>query len=551
MTMSSDPIAQQSRARRHSAKFQAQLQADLDRKPPNSKPSESKGKLPGVSQAVKRSVFSRLSAQSNEFDTPKELATTTDAASHKQRVSECVKSASSKKPVKPVRGRKRNVDEELMTSQPKQKQMTNSKRKAVTDAIEVGKQVKRSRVPSTNSAKSYVTGTNREERGKSIAQSHSFIASPQLPPIRSLLGSQSPAEHSDSPFKKPILPARSTQTLTTPTKPRTKPVGKRRLHTPKGARRRSWDELYQLSSSPSVSHDTDTTGDWLQTGFDQEIMSSNSKPVPASPNAESTAISGHADRDDVVSEKRTGDSQTEKSNPFIQRRADRKATSFLRRLTGEDQANERVDSSFGSPHGVQITVNSFTSLEAKALAEKSRMIAPHMPSQKWNLSDLQDKTDASETRQIDCLNMSTVPPNDGLSKREHKPNESPKHKQCTVAQVKQAFPQKGKSHSRQSSNNREDHDCTYCQSRTLLVAKSKARSAPQNLQVPKDTKIHDFSLPGSYEIFENTPIKHTTKFFSGYIEEEPYFDRDNDGDDTTLPTIYTSSPPTFLASLYP
>ncbi|KAF2708557.1 hypothetical protein K504DRAFT_455531 [Pleomassaria siparia CBS 279.74] len=64
-----------------------------------------------------------------------------------------------------------------------------------------------------------------------------------------------------------------------------------------------------------------------------EILSSNSKPIPASPHAESTAISGHADKDQVNMEKEMGDYETARSNPFTQRAKASKLTAFTRRLT--------------------------------------------------------------------------------------------------------------------------------------------------------------------------------------------------------------------------
>jgi hypothetical protein len=67
-----------------------------------------------------------------------------------------------------------------------------------------------------------------------------------------------------------------------------------------------------------------------------EILSSNSKPIPASPHAESVAISGHADNDHVNLEKKIGDAETARSDPFANRRAQAsKLTAFTRRLTEE------------------------------------------------------------------------------------------------------------------------------------------------------------------------------------------------------------------------
>jgi hypothetical protein len=67
-----------------------------------------------------------------------------------------------------------------------------------------------------------------------------------------------------------------------------------------------------------------------------EILSSNSKPIPASPNAESVAISGHADNDHVNLEKQLGDAETARSDPFANRRTQASnLTAFTRRLTEE------------------------------------------------------------------------------------------------------------------------------------------------------------------------------------------------------------------------
>jgi hypothetical protein len=71
------------------------------------------------------------------------------------------------------------------------------------------------------------------------------------------------------------------------------------------------------------------------TPVDTEILSSNTKRVPDSPHAESTAISGHADHDDVHREKRKGDMELARSDPFKQRRQCHEPSSFTRRLTGE------------------------------------------------------------------------------------------------------------------------------------------------------------------------------------------------------------------------
>jgi hypothetical protein len=111
-----------------------------------------------------------------------------------------------------------------------------------------------------------------------------------------------------------------------------------------------------LSSPPFIIHDIEDSVRRQNGVANNEILSSNSKPTPASPNAESTAISGHADRDKVDFEKLTAEIQTARLDPFKQRREGGKATSFIRRLTGDHPLGEGVDEvnnvSHSNPHDV-------------------------------------------------------------------------------------------------------------------------------------------------------------------------------------------------------
>jgi hypothetical protein len=66
-----------------------------------------------------------------------------------------------------------------------------------------------------------------------------------------------------------------------------------------------------------------------------ELLSSNSKPTPASPHAESTAISGHADPQRVNMEREMGEYEISQNDPFTKRSNTQKLTSFTRRLTGD------------------------------------------------------------------------------------------------------------------------------------------------------------------------------------------------------------------------
>lgn len=79
------------------------------------------------------------------------------------------------------------------------------------------------------------------------------------------------------------------------------------------------------------------------TPADTEILSSNTKKVPDSPHAESTAISGHADQEEVHREKHRADLETAKSDPFQRRRGSKMPTTFLRKLTGEDDVAKHTE----------------------------------------------------------------------------------------------------------------------------------------------------------------------------------------------------------------
>ena len=67
-----------------------------------------------------------------------------------------------------------------------------------------------------------------------------------------------------------------------------------------------------------------------------EMLSSNSKPTPASPRAASTAISGHLDRDQMTIEKEVGEYKIEKNNPFASNPT--KVNAFTRKLQRQKSA---------------------------------------------------------------------------------------------------------------------------------------------------------------------------------------------------------------------
>ncbi|KAI4951172.1 hypothetical protein J4E91_003878 [Alternaria rosae] len=319
-----------------------------------------KGKLPRVSQATKQDVFRKFNPEDEALDVLIESkrdvhttsSNTSSVASSPQRKSRSSKAASDKEPAKSkTKARtshdknEADDDEDFIPSQTRLKKRTNPKRKATPDPMADDNSRKRSRKEPNKGTKSTVTGAKQHAKSHPLAKPSkppSSIPSSQHTLIGGLLGLQRPAKISESPFKKPTLPARVAQTPSTPTKPSRKLVGVPvRPQTPVETRCSGDDTLHYMASSPPATDEAEEDDEWHHAIIvEAAMLSSNSKPTPASPNAESTAISGHADREDIASEKKTGDWQTAKSDPFGRRSAGKKATSFIRRLTGEDSFNK-------------------------------------------------------------------------------------------------------------------------------------------------------------------------------------------------------------------
>ena len=103
----------------------------------------------------------------------------------------------------------------------------------------------------------------------------------------------------------------------------------------------------------------------------QEILSSNSKPTPASPHAASTAISGHADRHKVTMDKEFGEYKIKKSDPF-QTNAP-KVNNFMRRLRGGSAAPQGLEVEEGTSQDRPIEVgDSPTSSSSEALSRTKK-----------------------------------------------------------------------------------------------------------------------------------------------------------------------------------
>ncbi|KAL6706873.1 hypothetical protein ACN47E_005016 [Coniothyrium glycines] len=155
--------------------------------------------------------------------------------------------------------------------------------------------------------------------------------------IKNPMVSLVPNDEQKSPFRKPEAQTQSQQPPLTPT----------------GPRRSANTVAHVLSKTPAsnINRTTEHVGDFIGSspplmyssfapqrehwGRDAEILSSNSKPIPASPTADSTAISGLAALEDMDVEKQKGDWQTAQSDPFGFQRTYSKPTALLRRFTGD------------------------------------------------------------------------------------------------------------------------------------------------------------------------------------------------------------------------
>jgi hypothetical protein len=185
---------------------------------------------------------------------------------------------------------------------------------------------------------------------KMSEKSHLPAAISRTPLIGGLYGSQKPPPTPDAGFKKPALPPRAHHPPSTPTQRRVMPAV--RPQTPNIPQKAPNTSVSSMPSSPPLNA-MGNEGVELHndTGDTEMILSSNSKPVPASPHAESTAISGHADCDDVDIEKRQGEIQTARLDPFQQRhREGHKTTSFIRRLTGDMPVDDKPALNEGLSH---------------------------------------------------------------------------------------------------------------------------------------------------------------------------------------------------------
>jgi hypothetical protein len=380
----------------------------------------STGKLPKASQALKQMASQEPRRQQDIFDIPNEhhkrsttrkqsaLETSSDAESNLsikvKKSTVPTRAYSSIDSGRPTRSKqKAEDDDEFVPGKSKPVKKGTTKRKSVPNATTSNRRAKKNTKAEQNVNADGALVLNRSTPSKAkVQQSHheevtnqvqsqqgrlkglgkprpSSIAS-RTPLIGGLLGSQQPSPATQPTFKKPALPSRPLHLPSTPPRRQSLPtVSAARPHTPIGQQRPSKTSVPLISSSPPPYDFTDEDQAGPQ-NMDAEILSSNSKPVPASPHAESTAISGHADRDDVDLERRNGDVQTARLDPFSQRRREgQKATPFIRRLTGDDLVDDRPLPIKALSHANPFVIEASDSSDIEDLRAKYTSKLPSLP----------------------------------------------------------------------------------------------------------------------------------------------------------------------------
>ncbi len=322
----------------------------------------SQGKLKKVSQETKLKASQQLCAESDIFDIDAgspdpetnegtKVGASSVKPSHKQpKNSKVLKQEvnGGKKGSKPRSKRKADEDndDEFVPDERKSKKPKTNTRKQKSETVSNPPTLRaktrshpQREVSSRKEGSKSTKGKNVSEQPQHKAEISKMHAHPV---IDGLLATQKPVlspqvhsemqrlpDHASSPSPMPLCS--TPQLIETPIQPQT----------PKEIRKRptSGEAIYIFSSPPLGTAIKGSLVAKVRNRNGTEILSSNSKPVPASPTAESTAISGHADRDDIDQEKKEAESQTAKSDPFKQKGSSQNATSFTRRLTGDHPTN--------------------------------------------------------------------------------------------------------------------------------------------------------------------------------------------------------------------
>ncbi|KAH8731402.1 hypothetical protein GQ44DRAFT_671235 [Phaeosphaeriaceae sp. PMI808] len=298
-----------------------------------------KGKLPKVSQATKEKASQRLHEHLDVFDLLEEHYWEPNFTNTKSVPCGKIKKASTairatpntSSEVKTRSKRKLKSDDNYSPDEKYSVYNTRAKQKPEAKISSIPRQ------PNKRVKKVKTRCSRQKEAQRGSYSCHDSRVSI----IETLLGSQRPTQATKASFKKPPLPPRAPDPSSTPTQHQSRPVMvANEPRTPTEPRNPPNSQGSHIPSLPPLSNmSCENSGKLWHGVTEAEILSSNSKPMPASPHAESTAISGHASRDDVYLEKRKGDIQTAKSDPFKLRYDGQKATPFTRRLTGDNLVN--------------------------------------------------------------------------------------------------------------------------------------------------------------------------------------------------------------------
>jgi hypothetical protein len=370
----------------------------------------SRGKLPKVTQATKKKAAQQLLKDTDLFEftvqggkksAAKQQTSLKEPSNAEPSVRARSKRISAATQVRPNTDQGKQtrdklsaeVDDEFAPGTANSTNKASAKRKTVADVSLIterpGKKAKSKQTSSAESGPSQTkpqhdTRTQQPRKPRVSTKANSSVLASRTSLIGGLLGSQHPSAIKE-PFKVPAVPSRSPYPPLTPThRGHTSVQPYHQPSTPTELRRppKTPSSLI-LSSSPFIIVGTKDSVRRQNGLANTEILSSNSKPTPASPNAESTAISGHADQDDVDFEKLTAEVQTARLDPFQQRREGGKATSFIRRLTGDhvlgEGANEVNNGSQSNPHDVGNSSSDAILLPVKAASQP--------PPQPWSNGD--------------------------------------------------------------------------------------------------------------------------------------------------------------------
>lgn len=394
-----------------------------------------KGKLHKVSQATKQRACQQLPKETDVFDIPtgaggrskkaqaptsKDTSQATSAASTQVHKTRGVSRASSNntQESKTRSKRKSAEDEEFVPTTTKVTTRAGAKRKSASGGSTASKPAKKRAKVDLESLDTDVSGNadpssmgsdvrkaghetkerqanSRRPEAGSTTKSSSPTVILQTPLINSLRGVQTSAQSSKSAFKKPAVPSRGTHPPSTPTRRQAQPtLPAKGPHTPAVPSVPPPASLPHMPSSPPFHNAMEEEAVYVHHGTaEKEVLSSNSKPLPASPNAESTAISGHADREDVDVEKEKGDLQTARSDPFKQRAMAAKKTSFTRRLTGDDLKDD-TDLVENLPLTTPFEIDESTASDTESLLGKAARERPSQPKRRPFMEQAKLKSDA-------------------------------------------------------------------------------------------------------------------------------------------------------------